>query len=173
MTRGAEETIAPSESTAVATSVMVLPATAPELAETMKVPPTVFREPEIVAGAPTLPGPEAARVSCVMFRPPEFHPLATAVSDPPGCSVAPAEGAVMATRVAVMMIAEDETAAALSAVPELPSLPDAPLVAVKLPGDTGEKGTCNTALAPLAMVAAVADPDCCAVALPETEEGCT
>jgi hypothetical protein len=53
---GVEETCAPAASVALATSVMVLPAAAPEFAETVKVAPMVGRDPETLEGAATLAG---------------------------------------------------------------------------------------------------------------------
>jgi hypothetical protein len=141
ITVGAEETVAPKASVAEATSVMVLPCAAAAAAVTVKLLPTVVREPETLAGTATLPDPVAERLSCVTLVPAVFHPLATAVSDCPGCKVAPAGGAVMATWVAVMRMADDDTVGALMAVPELPSVPVAPLLAVKAPSDKAENGT--------------------------------
>src|SRR6267142_857051 len=101
ITTGSEETIAPAASVALATRVMVLPAAAPEFADTEKLDPTVGRVPEMLAGAATVPGPVAESESWVIAAPAVFHALATAVRDPPPCSVAGLSGAVIATWPAV------------------------------------------------------------------------
>src|SRR6267143_334019 len=115
ITTGLEEKIAPAASVALATSVMVLPAAA------------------------TVPGPVAERESWVIAAPAVFHALATAVRDPPPCSVAVLSGEVIATWTAVMLIAAEVTAAALIAVPALASVPVAPVVRVKVPSDCAVK----------------------------------
>src|SRR5712664_1013079 len=139
ITTGAEETIAPAASVALATSVMVLPAAAPAFADTEKLDPTVGRVPEMLAGAATAPGPVAESESCVIAAPAVFHALATAVSELPACSVARLSGEVIATWTAVMLIAAEVTAAALRAVPALASVPVAPAVRVKVPSDCAVK----------------------------------
>src|SRR6266850_285543 len=123
ITTGAEETIAPAASVALATSVMVLPAAAPAFAATEKLDPTVGRVPEMLAGAATVPGPVAESESWVIAAP--------AVRDPPPCSVAGLSGEVIATWTAVMLIADEVRAAALMTVPALASVPVAPAVSVK------------------------------------------
>jgi hypothetical protein len=80
---GAEDTIAPAASVALATSVIVPPATAPAFADTAKDPETVGRDPEMLAGAATVPGPVAESESCVIGAPAVFHAVATALSEPP------------------------------------------------------------------------------------------
>src|ERR1700694_3691894 len=116
ITTGAEETIAPAASVALATSVMVAPAAAPAFADTAKVDETVGRVPETLDGAAIEPGPVAAIESCVIAAPAVFQALATAVSEPPPCSVARLSGNVIATWTAVTLIAAEVTAAAVRAV---------------------------------------------------------
>ncbi len=174
ITTGAEETIAPAASVALATSVMVLPAAVPAFADTEKLDPTVGRVPEMLAGAATAPGPVAESESCVIAAPAVFHALATAVSELPACSVARLSGEVIATWTAVMLIAAEVTAAALRAVPALASVPVAPVVSVKVPSDCAVKAMWSTALPlPGTVCAAGSGPDWTAVALAETPESCT
>ena len=93
------------------------------------------RVPEVLAGAAMLPAPVAESESWLTAAPAVFHALATAVSDLPACSVAPAPGKVIATCSAVRTMAGEEAAAAETAVPALASVPAAPALAVKLPSD--------------------------------------
>src|SRR5713226_5348894 len=98
MVTGAEKTGTPVRaSVALATRVMVLPAAAPAFAETEKVAPSVGLVPETLEGAAMVPDPVAESESWVTAAPVVFEALATAVSDPPPCSVAPLPGNVMAT----------------------------------------------------------------------------
>ncbi len=173
---GAEETGTPVKaSVALATRVMVLPAAAPAFAETENVEPSVGREPETLEGAAMVPDPVAESESCVTTAPAVFQALATAVSDPPPCSVARLSGKVMATCRAVMLMGAEVTLAALTAVPALASLPVAPVVKVKGPSDCAVKGMWKTVLLPPASVEAPpeGDPTCVAVALAEMPASCT
>ena len=69
----------------------------------------------------------------MIIVPAVFQPLATAVSEAPGCSVAPAAGEVIAACVSVTAIAAEETAAVVTTTPALASVPDAADAATKLP----------------------------------------
>src|SRR2546428_312928 len=108
--------------------------------------------------------PVAEGKTWVMFDPPLFHPLATAVSDAPAWSVAALPGEVMATRDAVMAMAGENAEAELTARPALASVPDAADAAMKLPCDCAVNATWKTCVAPPAIVVAPGDgtPDCVA-----------
>ena len=171
---GVEDTLAPAASVALATKVMMLPAAAFAFAVTEKVPPTVWRDPEMLAGAATVAGPAAESDNWVIVAPAVFHALATAWSEPPACSVARLSGEVIATSLAVMLIGAEVTLLAVSEVPALTSRPVAPLLSVKDPSDFATKGMWNTALPPPGMVcAAVGEPACVAVALAEMPDSAT
>ena len=163
---GADCTLAPSSSTAVAMSVIVPPAAAAEPAVTVKLPVSVVADPVTLFGAPTVPLPVAASESCVILPPPSFHPAADAVSDCPGCSVAPAPGTLIAACEALTLIAGDDTADADTTTCALASVPEAPLVAMNVPLDTAVNGTWKTALEPPAIDAAGPFPETAAVASP-------
>ena len=139
----------------------------------MKLPVSVVADPVTLFGAPTVPLPVAASESCVILPPPSFHPAADAVSDCPGCSVAPAPGTLIAACEALTLIAGDDTADADTTTRALASVPEAPLVAMNVPFDTAVNGTWKTALEPPAIDAAGALPETAAVALPETPNGWT
>src|SRR5439155_25829131 len=107
-----------------------------------------------LSGGPTVPLALAASQSCVIFAPPSFHAAADAVSDCPGCSVAPAPGTLIATCEALTLIAGDDAADADTTTRALASVPEAPLVAMNVPLDTAVNGTWKTALEPPAIDAA-------------------
>ena len=137
---GVEETIAPAASVALATNVITLPAAAFAFADTEKVPPTVWRDPEMLAGATTVAGPVAESDNWVIGAPAVFHALATALSEAPPWSVARLSGNVIATWIAVTAIGADVTLLAVSEVPALASRPVALLVRVKGPSDCATNG---------------------------------
>src|SRR5438105_14162199 len=89
---GVDETIAPAASVALATNVMTLPAAAFAFADTEKVPPTVWRDPEMLAGATTGAGPGAESDKWASGPPALVPALATALSQPPPWSGARSSG---------------------------------------------------------------------------------
>jgi len=129
---GFRGTIAPAASVALATSVMVLPAAAPEFADTEKLDPTVGRVPEMLAGAAIVPGPWP-RATAGDRRARGVPRAGHGGEGSAALQRRELSGEVIATWTAVMLIAAEVTAAALMVVPALASVPVAPAVRVKVP----------------------------------------